>query len=113
MIVEALTLLLRQLNDYIAKAVGTAGAPAQAAGRNRGLLDEHRSAFTQLRGSQSPLGLSRRQAGAVRYFPGPPGRRLRRAPARDVRANPGLRHCRPRHRGMIRYRPLLAVDIAH
>ena len=39
MIVEALTLLLRQLNDYIAQADGTVGAPAQAVLGNIAHLD--------------------------------------------------------------------------
>ena len=39
MIVEAMTLLLRQLNDYIAQADGSAGAPVQAVWGNIAQLD--------------------------------------------------------------------------
>lgn len=39
MIVEAMTLLLRQLNDYIAQVDGSAGAPAQAVWGNIAQLD--------------------------------------------------------------------------
>ena len=39
MIVEAMALLLRQLNDYIAHADGTSGAPAQAVWGNIAQLD--------------------------------------------------------------------------
>src|SRR5262249_12500431 len=39
MIVEAMALLLRQLNDYIAQIDGSAGAPAQAVWGNIAQLD--------------------------------------------------------------------------